>query len=293
MTTTLLARALAAALALTAMPGFAEPRLRDRLAERIRERTLIARPEIAMMSGRTVYVWRPPAPGKHPLVIFSHGLNGTGTQSKFLTQALADHGYLVLAPDHRDSLRRRPGRPQQKLGHPEDWTADTYRDRADDVRAVLQAVRAAPWSDLIDSSKLVLAGHSLGGYTALGLAGAWPSWKLPGVTAVLALSPYAQPFAKQKTLAGVSAPVMYMGGTRDIGVTPFLKRLGGVYDQTPGPAYLVVFESAGHFSFTDRRDTSHDVIVEYALAFLDRHAIGNRKATPAPERAGVAELRAK
>ena len=32
-----------------------------------------------------------------------------------------------------------------------------------------------------------LAGHSLGGYTVLALAGAWPSWKLANVRAVLAL----------------------------------------------------------------------------------------------------------
>lgn len=289
MRTTSLGCALVAALALTALPARGGSRLRERLAERIR-----ARPQTVQVAGRNVYVWRPKTPGKHPLVIFSHGLNGTGTQSRFLTEALAAHGYLVLAPDHRDSFRSgRPGRAQQRLGRPEDWTPETYRDRADDVRAILDATRAAPWADLVDPSKLVLAGHSLGGYTALGLAGAWPAWKLPSVTAVLAMSPYAQPYAKKNTLPGVSAPVMYMGGTRDAGVTPFLKRAGGVYDRTPGPAYLVVFEAVGHFSFTDKRDAAHDRMVEYALAFLDRHVMGDRKATPAQRRAGVVELRSK
>ena len=28
---------------------------------------------------------------------------------------------------------------------------------------------------------LLAIGHSLGGYTVLGLAGGWPSWKLPGI----------------------------------------------------------------------------------------------------------------
>ena len=38
--------------------------------------------------------------GAFPLVIFSHGLGGCGTQSLFLTETLARQGYVVAAPDH-------------------------------------------------------------------------------------------------------------------------------------------------------------------------------------------------
>ena len=37
-----------------------------------------------------------------PLVIFSHGWSGCGTQSVFLTEQLARLGYIVAAPDHND-----------------------------------------------------------------------------------------------------------------------------------------------------------------------------------------------
>ena len=43
-----------------------------------------------------------------------------------------------------------------------------------------------------DWKRCGLVGHSLGGYTLLGLGGAWPSWRFDGIKAVLALSPYVQ-----------------------------------------------------------------------------------------------------
>jgi pimeloyl-ACP methyl ester carboxylesterase len=76
------------------------------------------------------------------------------------------------------------------------------------------------FSSRVDLDRLGLLGHSLGGYTVVGLAGGWASWKLPGVKAVLALSPYTDPFLVHRTLSGVSTPIMYQGGTLDLGITP-------------------------------------------------------------------------
>ena len=45
-----------------------------------------------------------------------------------------------------------------------------------------------------------LVGHSLGGYTVLGVGGGWAHWKDPRVKAILALSPYAAPFINKETL---------------------------------------------------------------------------------------------
>ena len=61
--------------------------------------------------------------------------------------------------------------------------------------------------------------HSLGGYTVLALGGGWKSWKLSGVKAVLALSPYSAPFTVSHTLGDIHIPVMYQGGTLDAGIT--------------------------------------------------------------------------
>jgi hypothetical protein len=109
----------------------------------------------------------------------------------------------------------------------------------------------------------------------VGLAGGWSAWsKAPGVRAVLALSPYIEPFLQHGTMSGVSVPIMFQGGTADGGVTPYVTRRGGGYDTAPAPKYLVVFTGAAHGAWGDRRNESHDGIVAYSVAFLDRYVRG-------------------
>src|SRR5262249_16167318 len=97
----------------------------------------------------------------------------------------------------------------------------------------------------------------------------------PGVKAVLALSPYSQPFLVHRTLGGLAAPVMYQGGTLDLAITPALERSGGSYDQSSAPKYFVELEGAGHFAWPDAGlRSAHDSIVRYSVAFLDHHLKG-------------------
>jgi predicted dienelactone hydrolase len=171
--------------------------------------------------------------------------------------ALASAGYLVVAPNHRDATCDGGGarwidRPEQRFVKPETWDETSFRDRADDIVHLVAALKAMPeWRNRIDWHCFGLVGHSLGGYTVLGLDGAWPSWKLGGVKAVLALSPYVQPFLVRGTPAGLGAPVMYQGGTLDVGITPALHKAMGAYDLLPMPKYYVELKGAGHFAWTD------------------------------------------
>jgi dienelactone hydrolase len=234
------------------------------------------------MAGMKVTVWSPPAEasGRQPVIIFSHGFHGCATQSRFLTEGLAAAGYFVFAPNHRDAAcgggaARWLAPPQQPFLRPQQWSDATYRDRADDVGRLIDAIRTdSRFAARIDLSQLGLVGHSLGGYTVLGLAGAWPAWRLPGIKAVLALSPYSQPFIEHKTLAGLSAPVMYQGGTRDVGETPAIAKPDGAYDESPPPKYFVDFGKAGHFAWTNLGKTDRNKIDEYSVAFLNRYVRG-------------------
>jgi pimeloyl-ACP methyl ester carboxylesterase len=239
--------------------------------------------EIAPLAGTTVAVWAPDGRGNErlPVILFSHGVFSCATQSRFLTMGFADAGYLVFAPNHRDSMcdRSRMQIPANALGS---WDDTTFRDRADDLRNLIAAIRAEPrFAARADFARLALVGHSLGGYTVLGLAGAWPSWKLPGVKAVLALSPYVEPYLTRGTFKLLGAPVMYQGGTRDIPLTPPLRRPGGAYDQSPPPKFYFEFEGAGHLAWQDNGDPStRDPIFAVSLAFLDHYVKG---LPPAPE----------
>ena len=238
---------------------------------------------------------------KKPAIIFSHGFHGCATQSRFLMEAFASAGYIVFASNHRDAVCSKGkahwySRAVVPLRKPGTWNDTSYRDRADDIRRLIDAVRADNrFRARVDWSRFGLAGHSLGGYTVLGLCGAWPRWKLPGVKAVLALSPYSQPFILHKTLSGLSVPVMYQGGTWDYGATPRMNKSGLSYEQSPAPKYYVEFKRAGHFAWTDiGRTGPRKEIIDYSLAFMNRYVKGEpaerllRQAAP-----GVAQFSSK
>jgi predicted dienelactone hydrolase len=256
--------------------------------------------QVIALAGLSVTAWAPDtAPAaKAPVIIFSHGFHGCATQSRFLMKALAGAGYVVFAPNHHDATcdggdQHWRDKSEVPFGDVGAWTDTSYRDRGDDIRRLIDALKNDEhWRDRLDWSRLGLAGHSLGGYTVLALAGGWPRWRLDGVKAVLALSPYAQPCLKQRTLGGLAAPVMYQGGTLDVGITPWLRKSTGAYDQSPSPKYFVEFAHASHFAWTDFGRVAHDAIIEYSLAFLD-HYVRGAPAAPilSGGGAGVADYR--
>lgn len=217
---------------------------------------------------------------KRPIIIFSHGFHGCATQSRFLMEAFAGAGYLVFAPNHRDATcgggkAKSSDRPEVPFGKIGVWNQDSFRDRADDIGNLIAAIKTDErFRDLIDWEHFGLAGYSLGGYTVLGLGGAWPSWKLPGIKAILAVSPFAQPFVQHKTLTDLSAPVMYQGGTLDFGITPWLQKSQGAYDQSTQSKYYVEFRNAGHSAWTDLARGNRDSIIVYSLAFMNHYVKG-------------------
>jgi len=236
------------------------------------------------IAGRQVAMWKPAGAGPSegfPLVVFSHGFSLCETGSKFLTQSLAQAGYLVLAPHHRDGschllIAKLFKSPDLPFGKPEAWSDTTHRDRRDDVEEILNEVlkEKSFQGVMIDRNRIGLAGHSLGGYTALGLAGAWPAWKDPRIKAVLAMAPYCAPFLKTGDLAHLNVPVMYQVATGDFTITPTVAPEGAGYDLTSAPKSLVEFTLVGHLAWTGAIPWRHDVIARYALAFFDHYLKG-------------------
>ena len=239
------------------------------------------------LAGRSTAVWEPTVAANHrgpsPVLIFSHGFGGCATGVSYLMKALAERGYWVFAPQHRDGscTRRAPGRPEEPFRDADQWSDHTYSERRDDILALEGALKLDKrYAPKLDFSRLGYLGHSLGGYTVMGLAGAWPSWvSAPKPRAVLAMSPYIQPYLASSTLGRVDVPVMLQGGTQDLGITPSLTRQGGAYDMLQAPKYLVVFTGARHLSWGNAGSARiHDVIVGSAIAFLDHYVRGRSAA---------------
>jgi predicted dienelactone hydrolase len=253
------------------------------------------------LAGRSTAIWEPTVAANHrgpsPVLIFSHGFGGCATGVSYLMKALAGHGYWVFAPQHKDGScnRRAPGRPEEPFRDAAQWTEHTYSERRDDVLALEGALKLdRRYASRLDFSRLGYLGHSLGGYTVLGLAGAWPSWaSAPKPRAVLAMSPYIEPYLASKTLGDVDVPVMLQGGTLDLGITPSLTKAGGAYDALSAPKYLVVFTGARHLTWGNAGTGEiHAAIMESAIAFLDRYVLGRSAPTVLTNAGdGVASLR--
>ncbi len=104
-----------------------------------------------------------PAPGKHPLLLVSHGYGGSWRNLNWLAQRMSAQGYIVAAVDHPGTTthNKNPKAAQQLWQRPED------------LRRTLDAILAAPaLAGEIDKARIAAVGHSLGGWTGLELAGA-------------------------------------------------------------------------------------------------------------------------
>lgn len=242
-----------------------------------------------------VEIWLPPefqsTERKWPLIVFSHGFGGCAKQSAFLTSYLADNGYIVIAPDHEDAQcagkgsalsrlsQMRGGRiqsPEKPFRNPELWTDKTEANRRDDVLFALSSMLDdRQYKNYVDLDRVGLIGHSLGGYTALGIAGAWPGWKDERFKAVVALSPYLAPYLRGHGIEKISVPVMYQGGTKDVLLTPDLKRTGGAYTRTAAPKYFIELDGADHFSWTELDRNYQDIVRASVLAFVDKYVKGS------------------
>lgn len=101
---------------------------------------------------------------RRPVILFSHGFGGTARIMGWFGLPLARAGYVVIAVDH-------PGNngldKMTAAGAVLSW------DRAQDLRAALDAVRADPAiAPHLDLKRLGVSGFSAGGFTSLVSAGA-------------------------------------------------------------------------------------------------------------------------
>jgi len=100
--------------------------------------------------------------GAHPVVLFSHGMGGTSRTQAWLGAGLAERGAIVVAVNH----------PNSTWGDFDMSKGVNHWTRAQDISAALDVVMADPaFADQIDPSRIMAAGFSYGGWTALSLGG--------------------------------------------------------------------------------------------------------------------------
>ncbi len=208
--------------------------------------------------------------GKYPLLVMSHGFGGWDTHMSQLAEALASHGYVIAAIDHRDAaFTDVPG----FLGS----FGAVLVNRADDQRAVLRQLLAGQLgaADVLaetDRTSIGLIGYSMGGYGALTTAGAALDPQAPAlaqlpstarqqailpdaalarqIKAVALLAPWgAQPSARAWSddgLRGLTAPLLLIDGNLD-DVADYAQGVQRIFAKAArADRYLLTFRSAGH-----------------------------------------------
>ncbi len=245
-----------------------------------------------------------------PLLVFSHGYGGSGLGAVFFTEALAARGWIVACPDHHDpdsAVRIRTGQEKDLdrlalLRHAREITAsspedrDKYLYRLDEMQLALDGLLASdPFGKLIDRDRMAVGGHSLGGFTALGLCGTIPERRDSRLRAVLLFSTGAGAYLfRDQELAAVRMPSMIFMGEREKeqrrGDQTMSDLSARIYRNLAAPKYFLEVKGASHFSFNNRfennartrllsgTETQFEVIRRYAIAFLEKHVAGRKTA---------------
>lgn len=105
----------------------------------------------------------PVSAGRYPVVMFSHGLGGTDRSQAWLGAALAERGVVTVVVNHLNST----------WGHFDMSKGVAHWTRAKDMSVALDTVLEMPeFSDTLDMSRVMAAGFSYGGWTAMSLGGA-------------------------------------------------------------------------------------------------------------------------
>lgn len=230
-----------------------------------------------------------------PLVVISPGFSADRKFFAYLARHLASHGLTVAALEHPRSNSERSlsvstvDNPGQLL------PATEFIDRPKDVSFVLNELAALNQQSgllqgKLNTEQVSVIGHSLGGYTALALAGGevnlealrqfcknssvigqapadWlqcaaadlPDRKLQlrdqRVRSVIALNPLVGNLFGKAGLTEVTIPVLMLAGTEDT-VTPALNHQLRPFTQLGGQKYLLTAIGGTHLSIGEYDDVA-------------------------------------
>jgi dienelactone hydrolase len=202
-----------------------------------------------------------PLPGPHPAVVFIQGGFVAPGRYQWQGEALAKQGYVVALPEHFLDL------------------AFFGADVGEAARQLLvQPPRGSVLTGLVDSGRVGVAGHSLGGVVAMKLA-------LNGQFGAVALEASFPDTADVPLLPAFTKPSLSLAGEKDCSAKLDTVKAG--WAQLTSPTALLVLAGVTHYQFTDAQtedvkrnclpdgpiDDAHARIAAALVSFFD-HALG-------------------
>jgi predicted dienelactone hydrolase len=235
-----------------------------------------------------------------PMIVISHGFGADRRFLGYLAYHLASYGLTVVALEHPASnvawLTSNPIYPSPAQPKNNILPASEFLDRPKDVSFVLDRLsRLNQFSSTLqgkfNTNQVTVIGHSLGGYTALALAGAKLSLghlrqfcndpkpvvfspadllqcsaaDLPDpqenlrdkrVIQTIVLNPVIGRLFDQKSLAQVKVPTLMMASTDDT-ITPAVSQQFLPFTQLHNPKYLLTAIGGTHLSVGDPVNLNH------------------------------------
>jgi predicted dienelactone hydrolase len=188
--------------------------------------------------------------GRYPLVVISHGNGGTHIIYRTIGLHLARHGYVVAMIEH-------PG--NNRIDNSLEGTYENLVNRPRHVRLTIDTLMThSAFASALLPDQVAIIGHSLGGYTALALAGGKPRYKDgreievmadSRICALVLLAPATPWYQDEGRLSEVEVPILMLTAEHD----PYTPEwhaevvLNGVPHRDLVTHRMV--ENAGHFSF--------------------------------------------
>jgi len=198
-------------------------------------------------------MWYPQdAESSLPLIVHSHGIVSGRTELAYLAEALASHGYVVIAADYPLTSGVTPGgaNGNDVVNQPADISF-----LIDSVLALEPS--AKPFAGDIDINRIGLTGFSLGGLTTY-LTTYHEELREPRVAAAVAIAGPSAAFAPQ-FFTTTDVPLLAIAGTADA----LIEHRGNAADipQRVGNGNLITIEGGSHLGFTG--------VAEPTLRFMD------------------------
>jgi predicted dienelactone hydrolase len=237
-----------------------------------------------------------------PVLIFSHGWGGTRTQSTYLMEELASHGYVVVAldhtygalvtvfPDDRVVLQKTDILEQDQSDEEFKRSANTLIGVwAGDVHFILDQLEAmndgnleSPFEGRLDLDRVGIFGHSTGGGNAVQVC-----WLDSRCKVGLALDAWLEPVSLEALDEGLDQPFMFLW-SEGWGSDENKVRFQRLYKELRGDSYQLEIEGTRHYDFSDLPLLSPlspwfglkgpidgervlGIINEYVVAYFDRY----------------------
>lgn len=187
-----------------------------------------------------------PAGRALPALVFIHGGLVAPTRYRWQAAALARAGYVVALPEH-----------------PLDLAIFSAENGLAARRLLVDSLESSLLRGVVDSARIAVGGHSLGGVVAVKLA-------LAGGFDRLVLEASYPDAADESQLGRLRLPVLSVRAEQDCSADPAQVEAG--FDKLPGPGVFAKVAGMTHYQFTDSDAEDLQRGCEPAVGLFDAHA---------------------